>query len=352
MGTHGTGDPRLQSGRAAAQDIADAQFRLGTMYRDGAGVPQNLREAVRWFRAAAKLGHVEAQFELGIAHRDGNGTRRDRSEAARWLRKTAEQGLADAHRELELVYRDALLGHPKTAQWLRDAADRGDPDAQYELGNACRWGKGAEQDDAEAMEWYGLAADQGHHVDAQRHLEQMQRYAELRQAADRGDAEAQYQLGILYRDGEEVPQDPAEATRRFLAASKQGHAGAQWELTQDDASAQFHLGHAYCGGGSYLDVPVPKDPAEGVRWFHRSAEQGYVAAQFALGGAYLLGSGVEQDHAESVKWLRMVADQGHADAQYELGNAYLCGRGVKQSDAEAMKVVIRLAAVPGPQRFP
>ncbi|MCY4374466.1 MAG: hypothetical protein OXC31_11885, partial [Spirochaetaceae bacterium] len=91
---------------------------------------------------------------------------------------------------------DVLLGHHKTAQWLRDAADRGDAYAQYELGNARRWGRGIEQDDAAAMKLLGLAADQDH-ATAQRVLEQMQRIAELIQAADRGDTDVQYELGIL-----------------------------------------------------------------------------------------------------------------------------------------------------------
>ncbi|MCY4374465.1 MAG: tetratricopeptide repeat protein [Spirochaetaceae bacterium] len=135
----------------------------------------------------------------------------------------------------------------------------------------------------------------------------------------------------------------AKATRRFLAASKQGHAGAQWELTQDDASAQFHLGMAYLRGESYVDVPVSKDPAEGVQWLRRSAKQHNAAAQFALGHAYDEGLGVKRDRAESVKWHRMAADQGVAQSLFQIGNAYLRGRGVEQNDAEAMKY-FRLAA--------
>ena len=61
---------------------------------------------------------------------------------------------------------------------------------------------------------FGLAADQGH-VNARHDLGQMQRHAGLKRAADRGDADAQYQVGMLYRDGQEVPEDRTEATRRF-----------------------------------------------------------------------------------------------------------------------------------------
>jgi TPR repeat protein len=37
---------------AAAQGYADAQYDLGTMYKDGQGVPQNYVEAHKWFNLA------------------------------------------------------------------------------------------------------------------------------------------------------------------------------------------------------------------------------------------------------------------------------------------------------------
>ncbi|MEQ1847607.1 MAG: SEL1-like repeat protein, partial [Nitrospira sp.] len=40
----------------ATQGDADAQYNLGVMYRDGHGVPQDSREAVKWFRLAAAQG--------------------------------------------------------------------------------------------------------------------------------------------------------------------------------------------------------------------------------------------------------------------------------------------------------
>ena len=45
--------------------------------------------------------------------------------------------------------------------------------------------------------------------------------------AERGDAIAQYRLGLMYKNGEGVPQDDVEAVRWFRKAAEQGHAGAQ-----------------------------------------------------------------------------------------------------------------------------
>jgi TPR repeat protein len=50
---------------------------------------------------------------------------------------------------------------PEAVKWFRRAADQGDPDAQYNLGLMYEKGRGVSQDDAEALEWYRRAEDQG-----------------------------------------------------------------------------------------------------------------------------------------------------------------------------------------------
>jgi TPR repeat protein len=89
----------------------------------------------------------------------------------------------------------------------------------------------------------------------------------LRARAEAGDAEAQFNLGTVYADGEGVPQDDAEAARWFRLAADQGH-----------ANAQTNLGIMYRYG-----VGVPQDRAEAVRWFRLAADQGLGEAQNNLG---------------------------------------------------------------------
>ncbi len=133
-----------------------------------------------------------------------------------------------------------------------------------------------------------------------------------RAAAEQGDAEAQYNLGMAYRNGEGVPQDFEEAVRWFRAAAEQG-----------DARAQYSLGVRYFSGEG-----VPQDYEQAVRWFYSAAEQDHTSAQYNLGRIYWTGKGVPRDVQESVQWLRLAAEKGHARAQYYLGRAYLDGEGV------------------------
>ena len=53
---------------------------------------------------------------------------------------------------------------------------------------------------------------------------------EIRKAAEQGDAVAQSLLGLMYRDGEGVTRDLAEAAQWFRKAAEQGNSGAQYVL--------------------------------------------------------------------------------------------------------------------------
>ena len=81
--------------------------------------------------------------------------------------------------------------------------------------------------------------------------------------------------------------------------------------------AQYNLGLMYDNGEG-----VPQDYAEAVKWYRLAAEQGHAKAQYNLGLMYDNGEGVPQDYAEAVKWYRLAAEQGDAAAQTNLGCMY------------------------------
>jgi S1-C subfamily serine protease len=80
---------------------------------------------------------------------------------------------------------------------------------------------------------------------------------------------------------------------------------------------------------------VTQDYAEAVKWYRLAAEQGDSQAQLNLGNMYYVGVGVTQNHAEAVKWYRLAAEQGHFGAQLTLGAMYYEGEGVTQNHAQA-----------------
>ena len=94
---------------------------------------------------------------------------------------------------------------------------------------------------------------------------------------------------------------------------------------QGDSSAQYNLGLMYDNGEG-----VPQDYKIAVKWYRRAAEQGYTNAQNNLGLMYRKGQGVSQDYKTAVKWYRRAAEQGDAYAQHNLGVMYAFGKGVQK----------------------
>ncbi len=185
---------------------------------------------------------------------------------------------------------------------LRQAAERGDAEAQFNLGVMYANGRGVPQNHHEAVQWY-------------------------RRAAEQGLAKAQFYLGAGYVLGNGVQQDDHEAVQWFRRAAEQDH-----------AAAQRILGMMYANGKG-----VPQDDREAMHWYRRAAKQGLAEAQYNLGLMYANGQGVPQDHHEAVHWYRRAAKQGLAKAQYNLGVMYANGEGVPQDDREAVQWFHRAA---------
>ena len=233
-------------------------------------------------------------------------------------------------------------------------ANQGDADAQVELAMCFDTGKGVKQNKYDALGWYKEASEQGS-KEAIEFLNGF--YKNARIAADKGDKEAQRNMGSCYANGYGVEKDTIEAMNWFRKAAEQGHAEAQRVLgacyvtgygvekdtieamnwfrkaaDQGDANAQNYIGACYAVGNV-----VKLDYAEAAKWYRKAADQGYADAQNRLGRCYENGNGVKLDYAEAAKWYRKAADQGYADAQNNLGWCYAKGNGVKQDYAEAAK---------------
>ena len=262
--------------QAAEQGDAEAQNKLGFMYAEGEGVPEDNQEAVRWYRKAAEQGYAEAQYNLGVVYGKGEGVAEGDREAVKWYRKAAEQGFASAQFNLGSMY---LRGegvpedNQEAVKWYRKAAEQGYARAQLNLGNMYGKGEGVAEDDQEAVKWYRKAAEQGH-------------------------ASAQFNLGIMYVKGEGVAEDDREAVKWYRKAAEQGY-----------AKAQYNLGVVYGKGEG-----VAEDDREAVKWYRKAAEQGQTDAQYNLGLMYATGEGVPEDYVKAYAWLNLAAAQGDKTA--------------------------------------
>jgi hypothetical protein len=111
---------------------AEDQFNLGDKYRKGEGVPQDFKEAMKWYRLAADQRHAHSQTELGIIYRRGNGVPQDYKEAMKLSRLAAEKGDSIAQNSLGVMYSN---------------------------------GEDVPQNDKEAYIWFSLSAANGYEMD-------------------------------------------------------------------------------------------------------------------------------------------------------------------------------------------
>jgi TPR repeat protein len=63
---------------------------------------------------------------------------------------------------------------------------------------------------------------------------------------------------------------------------------------------------------------LTQDYAEAAKWFRKAAKQGEANAQCTLGMMYIIAQGVAQDYIEAYKFLKLAADQNHENAMTTL----------------------------------
>ncbi|ENH60593.1 Protein SKT5 [Fusarium oxysporum f. sp. cubense race 1] len=193
-------------------------------------------------------------------------------------------------------------------QILQRLASAGYPFAQYYLadgfasGLACLSGDLGEKRYREGIKWMKLAAE----------------------AADTQYNSAPYQLGCLYENGygADIFKDDIHAAELFTQAAELGH-----------PEANYRLGDAYEHGL----LNCPRDPALSVHFYTGAAERGHAGAMMGLCAWYMVGAPpiLEKDEEEAYEWARRSADLGFVKAQYAVGYFTEMGIGCRRDVLEA-----------------
>ncbi len=123
----------------------------------------------------------------------------------------------------------------------------------------------------------------------------------LQEAANGGDAEAQYQLGLIFLYGNNVPKDAAKAAEWFSKASEQGYLPARREMGIMLASGEG----------------VEPDMEKAVEYLSQAADSLDPSALYHLGLMYEVGTGVEKDLQKCVRMLAYAAEMGYPGADID-----------------------------------
>jgi localization factor PodJL len=124
----------------------------------------------------------------------------------------------------------------------------------------------------------------------------------LTQAAEKGQAVAQYRLGTLYERGQGVTPDPVKAAHWYELSASQGN-----------RKAMHNLAVSYASGAN-----GKKNMAESARWFAKAASLGLSDSQFNLAVLYERGDGVPQSLLDAYKWYSIAAAAGDAESKQRM----------------------------------
>lgn len=102
-----------------------------------------------------------------------------------------------------------------------------------------------------------------------------------------------YLTGIAHSD---VKPDPVRAVEMFTRAATMGN-----------ADAQYNLGRMYLDGEG-----VAKAPIQGARWLYQAAIKGQYHAQAMFGRLLFMGQVVPREAAKGLMWLKIAADAAPA----------------------------------------
>jgi hypothetical protein len=102
----------------------------------------------------------------------------------------------------------------------------------------------------------------------------------------------------IYQNGKGVTGNSSQAVHWFVKAAEQGEANAQYEL-----GVMFHNGER-----------VTQDETKAFTWYGRAAELGHIAAQFSFGLSFRDGQGVPRNNVEAYVWLDLAARRSLSDS--------------------------------------
>jgi hypothetical protein len=149
--------------------------------------------------------------------------------------------------------------------------------------------------------------------------------------ANKGDAEAQYHVGMMYNNGIGTQKDPRQAFEWF-----------QKSTASNDPLGAYKLGCYYDGQGAGI---VAVDSTAALKYKLVAAKAGYALAQHDVSLIY----GRQENFEEALKWSKMASDQGDPHALYHLSGLYFQGKGAPKDLALAY-AYFKLSKVPPRKR--
>ena len=343
--SHLPSDTRLQTPSIVSDSFIEARnlYSYGMKLFNDGGSDKDLSKAFKLFKQAAMNGFPLAGYQLGIMYRDGTGIARNKTESIKWLRRAAAWGVGEARMVL-----DELVSNKQSNDILSSSDTVSPASSQRNL-------QGSTAEDKHRIAMMLIDNDI---------RDSDQAIPLLTDAAMAGNTRSQYQLGILYKDGQGIAKDLLQAKKWLNQAAEKGMVEARLVLREmlekespgyeytsgksrfrfspvaryeadaqsGNVDAQLKLGMMYITG----DI-IDKNPELALKWLRLAAKGNNTDAQLRLGELLYKGFDVDRNFEESAKWFQLAATSGNAKAQYLLANMYRKGIGVAKNSKVAGK---------------
>lgn len=254
----------------------DAHYLIGNLYKSGiGGVEKNYEKAFKNFELAAKQGDPVARYELGMLYKDGNGVEKDYKEAFKNFELAAKQEVSDA---------------------------------KYELGNLYKDGQGVKKDLKKAAEYYELSA----HGSYRQISWDLENLGDLYMKEEPRTLQSYVEALELYSKAIKLPRsgftkELDSKISNLRAEVRNFTEELKKKANKGDVEAQLNLGQLF----DYLEELVPQDYSEAIKYYKLAAKKGNVDAQHNLGSIY-----AEQNNTtEAIKYFKLAAAQGDEEAK-------------------------------------
>lgn len=326
--------------KSAEQGDAEAQYRMGYNYYHKCN---DEREARKWFDLAIAQDNEWSWLSLAECYHNAIGVGWSDSTACEYYIKAAEAGNLEAMCETFNLYMEG--GWPndneqETRNWLLKSAEGGYEGAQMWLATEA-WDHRtlSEKEDffgdhiAGVQYQLGLIYLTGYYsYDGPDEQDYTQAIKAFQKAIELGSIAAKTELGWCYYEGLGVEQNEENAKVLFAEAAEAG-----------DAKANYMLG-VLC---LKEELPSANDSSltDAGSFFRRAAETGFADAEYALGYCFFYGLGVEQDYSQAVQWFQKAAENdegGLVLAVQAMAYCYANGTGVEKDQEQADKLYRRI----------
>ena len=352
----------------AEAGVAESQYELAMMYRDGTNFDKSEELYNEWMKKAADQGHTLAQVEYADILLE-RGNEDDISKAMNLYHSAANKGNNDARMKIASFRKntnDDDLRIEIKKIFLK-MAEEGDPINQFKCADYLIKTAWTNEDRKEAFKWFLKSSENGY-PNATHQVALMQRdgvgtaknYEEmeknLKKASDFGFLPSIILLADTYIQGRLIPKNEKSAFEQYLKGARLGNGRCQYQVAimyrdgigtdidVDESEKWFEL-YPYSitlwndmWAADWAKIHDDYNSSLINRMYSKCAHGGNIAAlSNILNSAIANNKFGKNEYGEVVKLMEFMAKNGNLDAARRMGNLYYDGVGVKKDYSTAIK---------------